>query len=189
VRKLLLILAVAALTAVACGPWLRTGGPYSSTYLDFSVQLPDGWMRRNINDHLFLTRDGGLLQNILIERVNVADDLTHTKKKFARGMLAQEAAQVLLDNFRSDEQKQNFKVLSNAPARVDGHHGFKAVFTYRNEDGLPLKSVYYGFLEGEWFYGIRYTAAQRYYYKKDLKTFEAVVKSFHLGAAGGGKKA
>ena len=33
-------------------------------------------------------------------------------------------------------------------------------------------------LSGDYFYGIQYTAAKRYYYDKDLQTFETIVESF-----------
>ena len=52
--------------------------------------------------------------------------------------------------------------------------------TYKTKDDLKVRVVYCGVLDGEWFYGIRYSAAQRHYFDKDLKTFEMVLRSFKL---------
>ena len=39
--------------------------------------------------------------------------------------------------------------------------------------------MYYGFLEGEWFFAIRYTAVERYYFQKEVKTFEKMLHTFN----------
>jgi hypothetical protein len=45
----------------------------------------------------------------------------------------------------------------------------------------PLyRSIYCGFMLGDWFYGISYTAAVRYYFDRDADTFEAFLESFRL---------
>jgi len=166
-----------------------TGGPYMSKADGFSVDLPEGWVRRNdapivmgsmASRDFLMTKDGMLLQTIRIEKLNVDDELRNTKKKFSKGMLPMEAAQVIKDILSSDENFQKFEVVKNVPAKIGGKSGFKAVFKLKTEDGLWLKMVYYGFLEDEWFYGISYTAPQRYYFDRDLKTFETIVKSFKL---------
>lgn len=175
-RYLLIVL----LFVVGCAAWVKVGGLYKSEPHNFSVELPSGWMRLNTRDRLYITRDGVLLQNIMIERLNIEKPLEHTKKKFSKDMLPQEVADVVLDNISSDQTVLNFEVLENIPARISGFPGFKVVFTYKNKDGLRLKSISYGFVTNEWFYGIRYTAAHRYYFDKDLKTFERVFESFKL---------
>jgi hypothetical protein len=159
---------------------MRTDGLYTSGSLNFSVTLPRGWMRSNTNEYLLVTRDGVLLQNILIKRIPFDEPLSHTKKKVLQGMLAQEAAEIILDDIRSDPALLDFELLDNAPATLDGIPGFRAVFTHKNMDGLKLKSVYYGFLTAEWVYAIRYTAALRHYFDEEFDTFEYVVDSFEL---------
>ena len=163
-----------------CGPWLKVGGLYTSSAHNVSVEFPEKWMRVNTDDFLLITRDGMLLQHILIQTIHVDDSLKYTKKKFKRGMLPQEVAEVILDNKTSNPEILNFKVIENVPAKISGFPGFKVTYTYKNKDGLKVKGVYYGLLLKEKFYGISYTAASRYYYDKDLKTFEKVFKSFKL---------
>ncbi len=159
---------------------MRTDGLYTSDSLNFSVTLPREWMRSNTNEYLLVTRDGVILQNILIKRIPFDEPLTHTKKKLLQGMLAQEAAEIVLDDIQSDPAVLDFVLLDNAPAVLDGIPGFRVVFTYKDMDGLKLKSVCYGFLTAEWVYTIRYTAALRHYFDEEIDTFEYVVDSFGL---------
>jgi hypothetical protein len=85
-----------------------------------------------------------------------------------------------LDNIASDQNVLNLEIVENNPTRVSGISGFKAIYTYKNKDGLKIKSIYYGFIADKWFYGLNYNAAQRFYFDKDVQTFEKVVESFKL---------
>jgi hypothetical protein len=161
-------------------PWVKTDGPYVAPPQNVSVELPKGWMRHNSKKHLLVTRDGPRLQYILVERIHVDAKLKHTKKKFRKGMLPQELAEVIIDHCSANENVLNFKVKSNKPTKINGHSGFRLLFTYKDGDDLKYKSLYYGFMEQEWFYGIRYNAPERYYYDKELKTFKEVLASLEL---------
>jgi hypothetical protein len=178
-RKLIPIWII-SIILVGCAPWAQVGGLYENGSQNFTVELPDGWMRWRQGEHLLITRDGVSLQYIQIGRTKIEDSLKHTKKKFSKGMLPQEAAEVYLDNLASDSNILNLEIIENIPVTLSGIPGFKAVYTYKNKDDLKLKSICYGFIVGDWVYGIHYHAAQRYYFDKDLKTFEKVVESFKL---------
>jgi hypothetical protein len=180
-RLLAAIFIVVMLTG--CAPWIRTNGPFTSQAQNVTVNLPDGWMRLNTDDYIFITRDGERLQSVLIEVFHVDEKLKHTKKKLSKGMLPLESSEVIMDNISSNSEIKSFEVKENRSAKVAGHQCFRAIFTYRDGEGLKIKSVYYGFLDGEWFYGIRYTAPQRHYFDKDFKTFEKIVGSLKLAKA------
>jgi hypothetical protein len=120
------------------------------------------------------------LQFIAVQHIHMDDTLKYTKKKFRKGMLPLEAAEVIIDNISSNQDVLNLEVKENKAAKLCGRHAFRAVMTYKDRDGLKIKSVYYGFMEGEWFYGIRYAAPQRLYFEKDIKTFEKVAASMKL---------
>jgi hypothetical protein len=100
-----------------------------------------------------------------------------------RGMLPQEAAEVILDEITSDRAVLNFQVLENLPAAVNGYNGFRLMFTYRTKGGYKFKTLYYGFLQGEWFYSLRYNAADGRYSDKDVETFREVLESFKIMAS------
>ena len=174
------ILLIVLMLAMGCAPWVQVGGLYKTESHNYSVDLPQGWMRWNQGDDLLITRDGVLLQNIQIARLNIEEPLKHTKKKFSKGMLPQEMAEIVLDNIASNKDVLDFEMIENSPIRISENSGFKAVYTHKNNDGLKIKSVYCGFIADKWFYGINYNAAQRYYFDKDIKTFENVLKSFKL---------
>jgi len=161
-------------------PWQPTAGLYSSPAENFALELPPGWMRLNSNEDLLITRDGVLLQHVSVERAAVDRPLKSTKKTLTRGMQPQAIAEVIIDNFMSSERMLDVKVVENRPVQVAQYRGFRLVYTHRDKNGLRFKSVLHGFLAGDVFYAIRYTAAERYYFAKDLPTFEQVLASFTL---------
>jgi hypothetical protein len=89
-------------------------------------------------------------------------------------------AEFILDNIDSNQNNLKLEVISNIPQKISGHSGFKAIFTFNNKDGLKYKSIYYGFMSGDYFYGIRYNASQRHYFARELETFKRVVGSLKL---------
>jgi len=161
-------------------PWYPTAGPYTSEADNFVVELPKGWMRLNSEHDLLITRDGLLLQHVLIERGRVDRPLMHTKKTLTRGMQPQAVAEIILDNITSSERTLDVKVKENRPVQVGRHRGFRLVYGHRDKNGLRFKSVLLGFLAGDDFYLLRYTAAERHYFAKDLATFEQLVTTFKL---------
>ena len=74
----------------------------------------------------------------------------------------------------------HFNLIENTPVQISGRSGFKLMYTLKNRDGLKIKSIYYGFLYDEGFYAIRYSAAQRHYFDKDLQNFQNLFASFQL---------
>jgi len=176
-RKFLWIILI---FVVGCGSWTKVGGLYESTYYSFSIELPETWMRLNTEDYLLITRDGVLLQHILIEMIPLNNSLKHTKKKFRQGMLPHETAEIILDNESSNPNILNLRIIKNVPVKISGLPGFKAIYTHKNKDRLRFKTIYYGFISGEQFYGISYTAASRHYFEKDLKVFQKAFRSFKV---------
>lgn len=173
-------LIVVLLLLIGCAPWTGVGGLYKNTRDNYAVDLPAGWMSLNTNKYLFITRDGGLLQNIVIERIDIDAPFEHTKKKLSAGMLPIEVSEVVIDNISSDKAVLNLSVLENVPVTIDARDAFKVLFTYTNKDGLKFKSIYCGILADKWFYSIRYTAPDRHYFQKDVGVFEQVLNSFRL---------
>jgi len=178
-RNALLILS--ALLLGGCALWIPTDGdPFADHAQNVSIKLPAGWQRLNTKDYLFATRDGAELQSLLVERIHVDDTLSQTRKKLRRGMLPQELAEVILDNSRSNEEVLDLKVIENKPASLAGGTGFRLLYSYKSKDGLRYRSLYYGSLRGEWFYGVRFAAPQRHYFARDLPVFEKAVKSLKI---------
>jgi hypothetical protein len=130
--------------------------------------------------YLLLSKDGPFLQYILVQQFPVDRPFQNTKKRFREGMLPQEAARVIIDDMASDPGLCNFQLIRSEPAALDSLDGFRLLFTYENPQGLIYKTLYYGFIAGRTYYSIRYNAAQRHYYEKDLDTFDQTLGSFRI---------
>ena len=181
-KKLLVIVLI--LLSACAAPWIESGGTYRALSHNFYVDIPQGWMRLNTERYLLISREGPFLQYVLIQDRPVDRPFRHTKKKLLKDMLPEEAAQVVIDEIVSDQTVVNLEVTENVPTEINGHDGFRLAFTYRNKDGLTFKTIYYGFIKGEKLYSIRYTAAKRYYFEKDIQAFETLLSSFRLIKAG-----
>ncbi len=145
---------------------------------DFSVEIPEGWWKPNHINKYLITKDGAFLQYVLIQQRPIDLPYSHTKKKLNKGMLPQEAAGIIIDEIASDRRISNFNVIENAPAIIDGHEGFKILFTYKDKNGSTFKTLYYGFIRGGSFFNLRYNAAMRHYFEKDIADFEKILGSF-----------
>lgn len=188
---------VVAVLVAGCAPFTAVGGRLTLSDLGFEVELPQGWYRHEFareevapaegvmrversGKTLVITRDGLALQAIRVDRVSLDSELAHTKRKFTAGMPPHDVAELEVDNIRANREAFNFELLENAPAMVGGRSGFRLVYTWKTKGGLSLKRVHYGFMDGKWVYRLIYQAAARYYFERDLPTFERVRESFRL---------
>ena len=85
-----------------------------------------------------------------------------------------------MQDLRPSPDLFNFELLDNNPASVGGKQGFKLVYTRKTKEGLRLKRIQYGLVDGKWVYRLIYQAATRHYFDRDLATFERVRESFRL---------
>ncbi|UCD80626.1 MAG: hypothetical protein JSW26_04105 [Desulfobacterales bacterium] len=147
---------------------------------NFSVEIPDGWWKPEYTNKYLITKDGPFQQYVLIQQRPISKPFKHTRKKINSGMLPQEAAGIIIDELASDRYLMNFSVIENVPAAIDGHDGFKILFSYKDKKGAAFKTLYYGFIDGDIFYSLRYCAELQHYFEKDLATFEQIISSFKL---------
>jgi hypothetical protein len=150
----------------------------------FKATVPEGWRTVDSEDPmLFMTKDGGYKQYVLIRERSVDEPFQFTKKTMRPDMGAEEAAQVVINELLADTNIRNFSVTENQPARIDGNSGFRLSFVFTDADGHIFKTIYYGFIKGGTFYNLRYGATQEDYFQNDLKTFEGVLNSFKLATS------
>ena len=180
-KKVLSIGIILALLLGGCAPWIMVGGNYENSTQNFKAEFPKGWRKFNLSkDDVLITKDGLSLQFIRISRSPIEKELQHTEKKFTKGMLPQEVAEIFIQNFRSNSDIMNQQVLANNPAEIGGYPGFNIVITFQTKEGLTKQSIVYGFLSDESYYEILYEAAKRYYFTKDESDFEKVKDTFKL---------
>jgi hypothetical protein len=176
-RKLLIL---CLLGVISCAVTNRGGGLYEDSSRRFSVMIPQGWERVNIEKYLLITKDGPFSHYILVQDFNLDKKFNHTHKKFQRNMLPQEASEVIIDEITSDKAIRNFKLDENVPITVNTYDGFRLVFTYNTADGIRHKTMYYGFLIGDMFYSIRYNTCNESNYQGDVASFQEVLNSFKI---------
>ena len=136
-KLLLLLISVSLIFGCASAAYKRSLKDLPDA--DFTVEIPNGWWKpENINKYL-ITKDGAYQQYVLIQRRPIDRPFRHTRKTLNEGMLPLESAGIIVDEIASDRNIINFKVLENAPAVIDGHKGFKLLFTYANKKGTTFK--------------------------------------------------
>ena len=181
IRRTLIVSLILVFFFGGCAPWMVVGGPYEDTRQNFKTEFPKGWRKFNLSrDDVLITKDGFSLQYIRISRNPIDKEFQHTKKKFTKEMLPQEAAEIVIQNFRSNPDIINQEILLNDPATIGGYPGFNIAVSFQTKEGLPKKSIIYGFLSGSSYYEILYEAPARYYFSKDQSDFEKVKDSFKL---------
>jgi len=178
--KKLISLLICLLFIIGCASAAKERSLKKLPDAGFSVDIPDGWWKPGYTNKFLITRDGPYIQYVLIQQRPLDKTFRNTQKKIRSRMLPQEAAGIIIDELASDRYLMNFSVIENAPATVDGHSGFKLLFTYKDKKGSEFKTLYYGFISEDSFYNLRYCAALAPYFEKDIAAFEQIVNSFKL---------
>ena len=154
---------------------------------DFKVTVPGGWSKyySDSNTSMFyLTKDGNLLQYVVLNNYAVGAKLANTAKEFTDQMLLQEVADLLAAEFAADKTMPNFKLLANVPVTMDGKEAFRLEYSYDNVDGVVYKGVTYGFKYKKSFWTLNYRAVDTYYFAKDSQVFDKMIDSFKIPAVG-----
>ena len=153
---------------------------HESAAQNYTVDMPAGWRQIPTKRYFMITREGPFYQYALVQQRPVDKPFQHTKKRLKSNMLPQEAAEVLADEMLSDENLRNLQIIENAPAKVNASEGFKLVFTYADAEGRIYKTVYYGLLQADFLYSLRFTAAGNAYFERDLDAFDGMLQSFRI---------
>ncbi|MGD8882208.1 MAG: hypothetical protein PVI82_09985 [Desulfobacterales bacterium] len=167
------------LFAASCVACTHTGGVSKPTTYSFTIDIPAGW-RKIDRPYLLITKEGPFIQNIMVQNRHIGKSFRYTKKKMRREMLPEEAAQIILDEYASDQTIGNLKVLFNSPIQINGHDGFKILLTYTGPKGNEFHTLFYGFIKADTFFNLRFTAGGQQYYHKDIQTFKHMLKSFQV---------
>ena len=147
----------------------------------FTADVPSDWRASDETRYgVVYSRQGKPLQMVILQAQPFGNELDFTKKKFVKGMLPHEAAEVVADAVRLNPQLARTEIMENVPATIAGHKGFKVAYRFDTPDGLRKQGVQYGFMTEDRLYLLRYEAPTRYYYATDLPTFERVKDSFRL---------
>lgn len=169
-----------ALLSSGCATWSPAGGLYEDRARRYSVVLPEGWFMNRSNSDLFITREGPELQYIFIQTQPLGKPLIFSRKPLHPGMSGIEMAEYFLENNALDKRMTNLKIEDLSTGLILGYQGFKMDGTYVNPDGLDYGFVYYGFMAGDLYYGISYSAPMRVYFKRHAADFDIFFSSFRI---------
>lgn len=140
-------------------------------------------MRMRTPDYEMLSKDGPYLQYVLIQARPVDHSFRFTRRKLDHGMFPHEAAQVVVDSLSSDPKIKQFSLIGNEPVTLDRALGFRLEYAYIDSQGVDIQTVYYGAIAGHLFVNLRYSAAKRHYFEKDLAEFEQIRRSLRFESA------
>ena len=155
-------------TAVECDPAKR----------NFSVEFPSEWKQLNTKEVFIITREDPFSQYILFRQRHLSEPFPHTTKRLLRNMPALQAAEVVIDEMKSDPSVLNLEIAETGTVMVNTYPGFKIVFSYGIKEGHMFHTLYYGFIQGDWLYSIRYNAAPSAFSPKDVEDLNRVLNSF-----------
>ena len=161
----------------------------------FQMTVPEGWVRSTKADafervsidekaqtilleSMLVTRDGTGIHSINATRRYPDTAFPTIKKKSQSTMLPVEVADLYVSELRKRSGLEQLKVLTNKPAKVDGKQAFRLVMQFKNDDGLRIRILSYGFVDKTGFYTLTYRAPYLHYYNRDHKKFEKLVNSF-----------
>ena len=158
----------------------HTGGVSKPASYSFTIDIPEGWRKIDNNRYLFVTKESPFLQYIMVQNRPIGRSFRHTKKKIQRDMIPEEAAQIIIDELISDQNLINLMILANTPATIQENEGFKILYTYSDSEGQVYKTLYYGFIKEDTFFNLRFTAAERIYFQRDIGDFRNVLNTFQI---------
>ncbi len=168
------------LFAAGCVACTHTGGFSKPASYSFTIDIPEGWRKIDNNRYLFVTKESPFLQYIMVQNRPIGRSFRNTKKKIQKEMLPEEAAQIIIDELVSDQNLVNLRILDNTPASIKNYEGFKILYTYSDAEGQAYKTLYYGFIKEDTFFNLRFTAAARIYFQRDIGSFRNILNSFQI---------
>jgi len=182
IERIIFFILILYLTGCATfGPWTELRkSEYRDSARRFTALVPPGWMRFNLEHYFIMTKDGTVLDSILVERHPIKKKIEFTKREYFSEMTPEDLADIEIDNFKANGDLDKFEVVKNKPVRIDQYDGFYFEYTCVAKGGLKKRGFHYGFLNKDWVYRIRYEAASQYYFPKYKSDFEQFIGSLKM---------
>lgn len=146
----------------------------------YAAQLPLDWMRANIGERVYVTRDGISVQQVVIAFHEHAKAFAATEQPSAADMLPSELADRYIAELRAGDENglPSLEVLANSPTAIDDHTGFALHLRYLSDSGLRYERLVAGFANETGFFTISYQAPTLHFFERDRAAFDTVVDSF-----------
>jgi hypothetical protein len=178
----LFALAIAGLIGCQTVEWKAGGTPHTAKDGDFTVTVPEGWtFAERLPGNIVGTRDGLLLQRLMVERRELKDPLPVSKRVLAASLTPLELAEAITDDLRANRSLLGIEVTESQPATVGGQSGFKLLINFHTADKLRGSEAIFGCIKGDRLYLLVFIAPARHYFTHDLAAFEEAAKTFQFG--------
>lgn len=177
-----LVFGLACLVAVTgCATYSSAPRSYDHFWTQLQVALPEGWLQYNPESSaLVITKDGLQLEQIRISMTRAGKRLEDTERRYQRGMLPHEIAELSLALLEAREDTNDFEIEKMDFATIAGHDGFHATARFLDESGLKKRVYLYGAMLDGYVFELLYVAAEQVYFEKYRPAFEHVVASASL---------
>jgi hypothetical protein len=152
----------------------------------YTVELPVGWIKQATPDNrtLVASRNGFLLEIIAIIKRPPKEAFPGIKKAAIPELLPAELAELQIAEIKSqDAFTAALTVVENEPADIAGHQGFRVQVRYKNNRGLEIQRVVYGFADKSAYSDLWFGAPMLYYFDTYYPDFQKAVASFQLSSA------
>ena len=150
----------------------------------YTVVLPEGWIRQYTQEKVLVaSRDGFLLESIVVLHRPLKQAFPHTKRDASDGMLGSELAELQIAELKARyELTAALGVQDNEPAVLGGRAGFRVRVSYRTPRGLEIYEEVFGAADKSGLYLLAYRAPRLYYFDKYYPEFQKTVGSFAITA-------
>lgn len=177
------IIVLVLLLSGCAATWVKVDGA-GRHYQDehYSATLPVGWLRLKSDDSLILSKDGILLQHIIIEFRPHAKAFEKIEKESSSTMLPSELAELTIAELKAsqDEGLPSLEIIRNAPVELAGHTGFGIHLRYKTDAGLRMEILLRGLVDENGFYLAKYSAPTLHYFERDRSAYESLTESLKL---------
>ncbi len=153
---------------------------YQDSARKFKAQVSVDWYKFNWTQSFVITKDGILLDRIVVERRKFKDKLEFTKKKYFDDMSLEDLIEIESDNLKSNDKTNKLEIVANEPAKLDNYAAYRLEYTYFTKDNLKVRGLLYGLIADEHVYRIYYEATDQHYFKENKPAFDHFVETFRL---------
>jgi hypothetical protein len=157
--------------------WTLVKKSYSAS--GYRLQPPAKWMVLDIDGATVLSRHGPGLESIQVERRKADESFQGTSLTLSGRTLPHEIGELILLRKTALQDVLDVSLKAESPATVDGRKGVRVVFEYLH-GGIPSTDAVYAFLDGGYYYELRYSAVTRHYFAQHLDAFERMVALFRV---------
>jgi hypothetical protein len=155
-----------------------TGAPVSMSKGGWSIVFPDGWLQDASAQSVIASRDGVLLNSIVLHVVPHKKAFAAAKRRSSADALPEDLAESYVADVQAQGGAREFEVLTTDPAELAGRPAFRVHVRYRlpeSATGARIDQVTIGTALDAGLLLLTYRAPTLHHFERWLPAFEASV--------------